>query len=91
MHIALLAAGPSFKSSFESELPTSNVDIAPTVLHIHHIDVPATMDGRVMSELLVANRKGPGIPVRKETITTSAKFNGGTYHLEVVRTILGKL
>ncbi|MFX6067006.1 hypothetical protein ABTE92_19070, partial [Acinetobacter baumannii] len=31
VHIALLAAGPSFKKSFSSELPTSNVDIAPTV------------------------------------------------------------
>lgn len=89
VHIALFAAGPSFKSSFESDLPTSNVDIVPTILYIHHIDIPATMDGRVMSELLMEKSMVPKMTARKEVIATSAKFDGGTYHLEVTRTILG--
>ncbi len=90
VHIALLAAGPSFKKAIESELPTSNVDIAPTILHIHHLTVPTTMDGRVMNELL--NEKNREIPMtaKKETITATAKYPGGTYTLKVARTILGK-
>jgi predicted AlkP superfamily pyrophosphatase or phosphodiesterase len=90
VHIALLAAGPSFKKAYSSELPTSNVDIMPTVLHIHHIDIPVTADGRVMSELLVENSKTPAPPVKKETIMTSAKYEDGTYTLSVERTLLGK-
>jgi len=90
VHIALLAAGPSFKKSFESELPTSNVDIVPTILHIHHIAVPASMDGRVMTELLVEKNQQPLPTIKKDRIISSAKYDGGVYTLSVERTFLGK-
>jgi arylsulfatase A-like enzyme len=90
VHIALLAAGPSFKKPFESEAPTSNVDIAPTILHIHHLPVPSTMDGRVMSELLNEKAEGPSLSQSKKTITATAPFEGGVYTMEVRETIIGK-
>jgi predicted AlkP superfamily pyrophosphatase or phosphodiesterase len=90
VHIALLAAGPSFKQSFESELPTSNVDITPTILHIHQLPIPSSMDGRVMNELLVEKTKQPKMTAKNEIITTTAVFDGGTYTLSVERTIIGK-
>lgn len=89
VHIALLAAGPSFKKSFSSELPTSNVDIVPTLLTIHNIPIPASMNGRVMNELLVEN-KSKKMEVKKEIITTAAKFQGGTYTLTLERSILDR-
>jgi hypothetical protein len=88
VHIALLAAGPSFKKNFESDFPTSNVDIVPTVLSIHNIAVPATMNGRVLTELL-ADGKAKKQEPKKETITTTASFDGGKYILTLERTILG--
>jgi len=90
VHIALLAAGPSFKKSFSDELPTSNVDIVPTVLHIHHIPIPPHMEGRVIREMLVEKSNGAYPSVKKETIMTSAKYEGGVYNLSVERTLLGK-
>ncbi len=90
VHIALLAAGPSFKKSFSSELPTSNVDIVPTLLHIHHIPIPSSMEGRVIHEFLVEKNKQAVPAVKKETILTSAKYDGGVYTLSVERTIFGK-
>ena len=90
VHIALLAAGPSFKKSFESELPTSNVDITPTILHIHHIDIPAEMDGRVMNELLIEKNKSAAMKVTTDIITTNADINGTDYQLTVHTTLLGK-
>lgn len=90
VHIALLAAGPSFKKSFESELPTSNVDIVPTILSIHNIPVPTTMNGRVITELLAEKSKGQDMVPKKEIITTVSEFKGGTYTLTLERTILGK-
>lgn len=87
VHIALLASGPSFKSNFESELPTSNVDIAPTVLSIHNIAIPSTMSGRVMSELLTGG-KGEGLKAKKEQITSSTSIPGGTYTVTLQRTVL---
>lgn len=41
VHIALIASGPNFKKAFESDLPTSNVDITPTILHLQNIAVPS--------------------------------------------------
>lgn len=90
VHIPLLASGPSFKQSYESELPTSNVDIVPTVLHIHHLPVPTSMDGRVMTELLAERSNTPIVKVKKEIIETLAKYDGGTYNLILERSVIGK-
>jgi hypothetical protein len=90
VHIALLASGPSFKKAFESEIPTSNVDIVPTILAIHNIAIPSSMNGRVMTELFVAKGKEPKVTVKKEITTTSAEFQGGTYTLTLERSIVGK-
>ena len=90
VHIALLAAGPSFKEGMLSELPTSNVDIVPTILHIHHLAIPASMDGRILQELLVEKTTAAVMKAKQETITTSAKVDNGVYQLQVQRTILGK-
>ncbi|WPU94077.1 alkaline phosphatase family protein [Mucilaginibacter sabulilitoris] len=91
VHIALLASGPDFKKSYESELPTSNVDIAPTVLHLLHLPVPPQMDGRVVYELL--NEKAPATAPSKATkdiVETEVKSSWGTYKLMLHRTLLGK-
>jgi hypothetical protein len=91
VHIALMASGPSFKKGYQDNLPTCNVDLVPTILHIHKIPVPAQMDGRVMYELL--NEKTPAnapTTVKKETIQTSTSIPGGTYKLTLERSVLGK-
>jgi arylsulfatase A-like enzyme len=90
IHIALLAAGPSFKKNFESDLPTSNVDIVPTILAIHNISIPSDMDGRVMTELLNGKFTNNKMMPKKEALTATAQFAGGTYTLTLDRTILGK-
>jgi hypothetical protein len=90
VHIALLTAGPSFKKNFSSELPTSNVDIVPTILAIHNLGVPKSMDGRVLHEMLLDNKNTPKVKARKEQLTTSVPFAGGTYTLTLHRTILGE-
>lgn len=90
VHIALLASGPSFKKGLTSEIPTSNVDIAPTILAIHDIAIPATMKGRVMLELLAATKAGKKLKLKKETLTTSAEFEGGKYTLTLERSVLGE-
>ncbi len=90
VHIALLAGGPSFKKAFEGNLPSSNVDIVPTVLHLHHLAAPSTMDGRVLYELL--NEKTPASApqtAKRETVRTEQAFPWGTYTLVMDRTLLG--
>nr|MBC7613273.1 alkaline phosphatase family protein [Pseudopedobacter sp.] len=91
VHIPLIAAGPSFKKSYIGNLPTSNVDIVPTILHLSHLKIPEEMDGRVMYELL--NEEAPKSFVaqaKMKQIETSVNYLGGTYRLILQKSVLGK-
>ena len=48
----LIAAGPSFTKRGPADKPASLMDIAPTVLHLHGLAVPASMDGAVLQDWL---------------------------------------
>jgi hypothetical protein len=56
-HISLMASGPHFKSGFDDTLPTSNVDLAPTVARILQFSMP-DVQGRVLEEAL---QGGPSV------------------------------
>ncbi|MBA4853625.1 alkaline phosphatase family protein [Emticicia sp. BO119] len=90
VHIALIASGPSFKKAYESNLPTSNIDLVPTILHLHNLPIPASMNGRIFFELL--NEKNtPELPELKvEKITTKSDYAGGSYELTLQQSLLGK-
>jgi predicted AlkP superfamily pyrophosphatase or phosphodiesterase len=91
VHIALLADGPSFKKKFEGNLPTSNVDIIPTVLHLHNLKSTEEMDGRVMYELLEEKAPEDAPNTAKiELIKTEVTLPWGVYKLELERSVLGK-
>lgn len=87
--IALIAGGPSFKRGYESDWPTCNVDLVPTVLKIHGIAVPSGMDGRIMHELLAGTETPKNLKPKKETIKTSARNGSREYQLTLERTVLG--
>ena len=79
IHIPLIAAGPDFREQAVSDAPTSNVDLAPTLLRLLGLDVPATMTGRVIEEAL---RNGPSLaPVRIDRATETVKTADGSYEL----------
>lgn len=56
LNILLVAAGPDLKRGVRSSVPTGNVDLAPTILHLLGVEPPRAMSGRVLHELL---RTGP--------------------------------
>jgi arylsulfatase A-like enzyme len=66
MHNTLIAAGPDFRRGQTDDLPTGNVDLAPTILRILGIDAPQEMDGRILSEALVNTN---GVPAARKTQT----------------------
>ena len=90
IRIPLIAVGPSFKKSYEGDFPTSNVDIVPTVLHLHGLSIPNQMDGRVMDELLINPSVSVKGPAQQKTIKTQVKQNWGTYQLTLEKSVLGK-
>ncbi|GLU52689.1 alkaline phosphatase family protein [Dyadobacter frigoris] len=89
VHIALMADGPDFKKGFQGELPTSNIDITPTVLGIYGLPVPVQMDGRVMQEFLKKTEK-TSPKFKKQTLETQVKYPWGVYKLSLEMSVLDK-
>ncbi len=80
----MFVASPRFKTSFKSNLPTSNVDIAPTVLYLSNIPVPNSVDGRIMSEFLVASKTKSKV-IKPQIIEAEVKYTWGHYKLILER------
>jgi arylsulfatase A-like enzyme len=80
MHNTLVAAGPDFRRGETDDLPTGNVDLAPTILHILGIKAPQEMDGRVLSEAMVnVDRVSTGKKAEEDTIEAKKDFAAGTW------------
>jgi len=79
MHATLIACGPDFHTGKTSELPSGNVDIAPTILHVLGIKQLKKMDGRVLNEAL--RTSNAPLPEKKtHRIEASCSNNGKTWH-----------
>jgi arylsulfatase A-like enzyme len=81
-HNTLIAAGPDFKAGFVNEIPSGNVDVAPTVLSILGVAASKPMDGRVLREAMVG-----GEPPKVEQETYRASRDIGTRHWEQYLTV----
>jgi arylsulfatase A-like enzyme len=89
IHIPFMASGPAFKKAWQNSLPSSNVDLVPTVLALYHLPIPQQMEGRVLSELFAGKAGKPGVAAIN-TITTKAAYAGGNYQLVLEISQLGK-
>jgi arylsulfatase A-like enzyme len=77
MHNMLIATGPDFKRGQTDDLPSGNIDLAPTILQILGIKPPQEMDGRILSEAMTVAASSQ----KRETKTTEATkhFQSGTW------------
>src|SRR5205085_1945264 len=83
VHNTLIAAGPDFSTGLTSTLPSSNVDIAPTVLRILGVETPPKFDGRVLNEAM--KERGDRTEALSKTLEATRKFPSGEWrqHLRV--------
>jgi predicted AlkP superfamily pyrophosphatase or phosphodiesterase len=78
MHNTLIAAGPDFRRGDSNELPSGNVDLAPTILQILGINSPQELDGRVLSEAMIDS--GAVQPKsERRTIEATREFSSGNW------------
>jgi predicted AlkP superfamily pyrophosphatase or phosphodiesterase len=78
MHNTLIATGPDFRRGQTDELPSGNVDVAPTILAILGIKPPQPMDGRVLSEAVI-NADKQGLKPETQTIEVTKSFSSGSW------------
>jgi len=78
MHNTLIASGPDFHRGQSVDLPSGNVDLAPTILRILGITPPRQLDGRILSEAMVNIGISPS-KTETETIEATRKFSAGTW------------
>ena len=91
MHNTLIAAGPDFRRGEIVDLPSGNVDLAPTILRILGITPPQQIDGRILSEAMTppaslreaaagkANAEMPGLKPETKTIEATKDFPSGSW------------
>jgi len=68
----MIAWGVDFKRGVKIEAPSSNVDVAPTILRLIGISGGAEMDGRVLTEALRAGGSNKEPSTRTRTFTVRA-------------------
>ena len=79
IHATFVAAGPDLKERLETDVPSGNVDFAPTFLHLLGVDIPSSMQGRVLFEVL---KNGPDpSSVNVETTEVTVATSDGSYVL----------
>jgi hypothetical protein len=68
VHNLLLVSGPDFRKNLRSELPSGNVDLAPTLAAVLKLDF-GKPDGRVLREA-IEGHSGDGLTVKPVDVTT---------------------
>lgn len=89
IHNTLIAAGPDLKEGLVVEVPTGNIDIAPTVCRLMGISPPKTMNGRVIHEALKGGPEPSTIRVAIRTYRTQSEMKKVTYVLELQTSTVG--
>lgn len=63
MNTFMIGYGPSFKTMYQSNMASGNVDLAPTILNLIGLDPPNEMDGRILFEIFSEYKSEPSIAV----------------------------
>ena len=86
MHNMLIAAGPDFRQGEVDDLPTGNVDLAPTILRILGITPPQRLDGRIVSETMTnASPAKPNVETKTIEATRDSPVGRWRQSLKVSR------
>jgi predicted AlkP superfamily pyrophosphatase or phosphodiesterase len=78
VHNTLIAAGPDLKRGARIDLPSANVDFAPTFLTLLGLPVPSSMQGRVLREGLADGPAPKTTDARSTEVRVSALDAGYT-------------
>ena len=78
VHNTLIASGPDFKSGFHDQVPSGNIDVAPTIANLLSLNLPDT-DGRVLYEAIKNSRTKVWVAVPR-SVLASQPVKGLTFY-----------
>ena len=86
IHNTLIAAGPDLKGGLSIDVPSGNVDFAPTFLSLLGHPIPSSMQGRVLREALVDGPASASVAVKPldHTVSSPDGSYAATSHFSVV-------
>jgi hypothetical protein len=76
MHNTCVAAGPDFREGLEDDLPSGNIDIAPTVLWLLGVQPRQKLSGRLLTEALV---EPPAPAPARQALHFEAEYRAGAF------------
>ena len=89
INATLVAAGPHLRRGVRSVVPSSNADIAPTLLQLLGATPSPSMSGRVLVELLRSDKRSDTVRVARDSVSasTSDGYRTTLYRSRVGQTI----
>jgi arylsulfatase A-like enzyme len=88
VHNTLIVAGPDFRERVATTLPSSNIDLAPTVLRILGIKSAQKFDGRVLAEGM--EEKAERMESLSKTMQATRKFPNGEWQQRLQVSLVGE-
>ena len=88
MNNTLIASGPDFRRGWTDEIPSGNIDVAPTILWILGLKTPEAMDGRVLVEALADSKPAPAI--KTQELEAQSDLGDFTWRQTLRLTTVGK-
>ena len=75
----LVATGPHFKRGVNNPVPSGNIDILPTMLHLLDLAPPEAVDGRVLFEALKESPSPEEVPVETQVYQAGAQIGNTAF------------
>ena len=88
VHNTLIAAGPDFRKGVSTTLPSSNLDLAPTVFRLLGVEPPPRLDGRVLVEAM--EEKAERVEALGKTMQVNRKFPSGEWRQHLRISLVGE-
>ncbi|HTI69545.1 MAG TPA: alkaline phosphatase family protein [Candidatus Limnocylindria bacterium] len=85
MNNTLVVRGPDFKKGVISDIPSGNIDLAPTILDILDVKPTVPMDGRVLREAYAGTDAKPEVKESKLEASTKLGFMQWSQYLNIVQ------
>ena len=89
MNNVMFAWGPGFKQGVSLGVPSGNIDVAPTILHLLGLPGGDAMDGRVLAEALAGGPNPDAVDWSSELYSTERRLKEKVYRQQIKLSVVG--